>query len=312
MERRPQSSRLTWLAVALGAGACAILGHVGADARWLAALGRAILAQGSIPSGVPYAAAPSVDWVNVPVLGELVFHALQAVGGDRGLLFAQLLGASAALALLASGMRALGASDAASALVVLLVFVGGFPSFIIVRAQLFSLVLFCLALLLLRAEAHRPIATRLAPRSADRALGEPARRRARRTGDRRRLSRARTCAARASCGRRRPRGLLCRALSHTGFRLVGQLLPWRAPERGCEARRGHVGTAVLQRTLRRPLRPGGDSAARIRVPLRPESVGACLHRGIRRADAACRPECNLAPLFHCRARGARSRKAVPP
>ncbi len=156
MERRPQSSRLTWLAVALGAGACAILGHVGADARWLAALGRAILAQGSIPSGVPYAAAPSVDWVNVPVLGELVFHALQAVGGDRGLLFAQLLGASAALALLASGMRALGASDAASALVVLLVFVGGFPSFIIVRAQLFSLVLFCLALLLLRAEAHRP------------------------------------------------------------------------------------------------------------------------------------------------------------
>lgn len=156
MEPRPQSSRLTWLAVALGAGACAILGHVGADARWLAALGRAILAQGSIPSGVPYAAAPSVDWVNVPVLGELVFHALQVVGGDRGLLLAQLLAASAALALLACGMRALGASDAASATVVVLVLFGGVTSFIIVRAQLFSLVLFCVALLLLRAEAHRP------------------------------------------------------------------------------------------------------------------------------------------------------------
>jgi hypothetical protein len=156
MERRPQSSRLTWLAVALGAGACALLGSVGADARWLAALGRAILAQGSIPSGVPYASAPSVDWVNVPVLGELVFHALQVVGGDRGLLLAQLVAATAALTLLALGMRALGAPDAASATVLVLVFFAAVPSFIIVRAQLFSLVLFCAALLLLRAEVRTP------------------------------------------------------------------------------------------------------------------------------------------------------------
>jgi hypothetical protein len=156
VEPRPQSSRLTWLAVALGAGGCAVLGSVGADARWLAALGRTILAQGSIPTGVPYAAAPSVDWVNVPVLGELVFHALQAVGGDRGLLLAQLVAATAALTLLALGMRALGAPDAASAMVLLLVFFAAVPSFIIVRAQLFSLVLFCAALLLLRAEARRP------------------------------------------------------------------------------------------------------------------------------------------------------------
>jgi hypothetical protein len=156
VEPRPQSSRLTWLAVALGAGGCAVLGSVGADARWLAALGRTIVAQGSIPTGVPYAAAPSVDWVNVPVLGELVFHALQAVGGDRGLLLAQLVAATAALTLLALGMRALGAPDAASAMVLLLVFFAAVPSFIIVRAQLFSLVLFCAALLLLRAEARRP------------------------------------------------------------------------------------------------------------------------------------------------------------
>jgi hypothetical protein len=97
-----------------------------------------------------------VDWVNVPVLGELVFHALQAVGGDRGLLLAQLVAATAALTLLALGMRALGAPDAASAMVLLLVFFAVVPSFIIVRAQLFSLVLFCAALLLLRAEARRP------------------------------------------------------------------------------------------------------------------------------------------------------------
>ncbi len=156
MEPRPQSSRLTWLAVALGAGACALLGSIGADARWLAALGRTILEQGSIPSGVPYAAAPSVDWVNVPVLGELVFHALQVVGGDRGFLVAQLVAVTAALTLLALGMRALGASDGASAVVLMLVFFAGVPSFLIVRAQLFSLVLFCTALLLLRAESRTP------------------------------------------------------------------------------------------------------------------------------------------------------------
>jgi hypothetical protein len=156
MEPRPQSSRLTWLAVALGAGACALRGTVGADARWLAALGRTIVAHGSIPSGVPYAAAPSTDWVNVPVLGELVFHALQVMGGDRGFLLAQLAAATAALALLALGMRALGAPDAASATVLVLVFFAAVPSFIIVRVQLFSLVLFCAALLLLRSEARRP------------------------------------------------------------------------------------------------------------------------------------------------------------
>ena len=156
MERRPQSSRLTWLAVALGAGACALLGRIGGDARWLAALGRTIFTQGSIPTGVPYAASPSVDWVNVPVLGELVFHAVQSVGGDRGLLLAQLVAVTAALTLLALGMRAFGASDAASALVLMLVFFAGVPSFIIVRAQLFSLVLFCATLLLLRAEARTP------------------------------------------------------------------------------------------------------------------------------------------------------------
>ena len=155
MEPRPQSSRLTWLAVALGAGACALLGSIGADARWLAALGGTILQRGSIPSGVPYAAAPSVDWVNVPVLGELVFHALQVVGGDRGFLVAQLIAVTAALTLLALGMRALGASDAASAVVLMLVFFAAVPSFLIVRAQLFSLVLFCAALLLLRAESRR-------------------------------------------------------------------------------------------------------------------------------------------------------------
>jgi hypothetical protein len=69
---------------------------------------------------------------------------------------AQLVATTATLTLLALGMRALGAGDAASALVLILVFFAAAPSFIIVRAQLFSLVLFCAVLLLLRAEARLP------------------------------------------------------------------------------------------------------------------------------------------------------------
>jgi hypothetical protein len=156
LEAAPHSSRLTWLAVYFGAGACALLAGIGADARWLAALGREIVERGAIPSGVPYAAAPTLDWVNVPVLGELIFHALEAAGGDRGLLLAQVVAASAALALLVLDMRATRAADAGGALVILGVFFAAAPALIIVRAQLFSLVLFCATLLLLRSETRAP------------------------------------------------------------------------------------------------------------------------------------------------------------
>jgi hypothetical protein len=156
LEAAPHSSRLTWLAVYFGAGACALLAGIGADARWLAALGREIVELGSIPAGVPYAAAPSLDWVNVPVLGELVFHALEAMGGDRGLVLAQLVAVGAALILLVVDMRARRASDAAGALVILCVFFAAAPALIIVRAQLFSLVFFCATLLLLRSETRAP------------------------------------------------------------------------------------------------------------------------------------------------------------
>jgi hypothetical protein len=69
---------------------------------------------------------------------------------------AQVVAVTAALTLLGFGMRGLGAPDAASATVVVLVFFAAVPSFLIVRAQLFSLVLFCAALLLVRAESSRP------------------------------------------------------------------------------------------------------------------------------------------------------------
>src|SRR5262245_21350977 len=92
---------------------------VGADARWLAALGRGIVHAGSIPTSIPYAAAPSHDWANVPVLGELIFHALATLGGDRALVIAQALAVAATLALVLLDMRAARSSDAARALVLL-------------------------------------------------------------------------------------------------------------------------------------------------------------------------------------------------
>jgi hypothetical protein len=156
MDAAVRSTRLTWLAVAFGTTLAAPLVRVGADARWLAAMGREIVRSGSIPAGIPYAAAPSSHWANVPVLAELFFHALESVFGDRGLLFAQLIAAVVALGLLALDMRAARIPDAARAIVLICVLVAAVPAFTVARSQLFSLALFPLLLLLLRAEARGP------------------------------------------------------------------------------------------------------------------------------------------------------------
>lgn len=149
-------SRLSWLAVAAGSAMCAAVAAVGADARWLAALGALVAHAGEIPSSIPYADAPSDNWVNVPVLGELVFHWLDALGGDRALVLAQAVAVAAMLALVARDMRAAGASDGARALVLLALPFGALASLFVVRVQLFSLPLFALTVLLLRAEARAP------------------------------------------------------------------------------------------------------------------------------------------------------------
>src|SRR5580765_8068656 len=94
-------SRLSWLAVDAGSALCASVAVAGADARWLDALGAVIARAGHIPSSIPYAAAPSHDWVNVPVLGELVFHLLWAIGGEHALVVAQAAAVAATLPLFA-------------------------------------------------------------------------------------------------------------------------------------------------------------------------------------------------------------------
>jgi hypothetical protein len=152
----PSAPRLTWLSAAFVVAFCALVGSVGADAHWLAALGREIAQLGEIPHGIPYAAAPSSGWENVPVLGELAFHGLEALLGDRGLVLAQVIAVAVCLGLLALDMRRAGAADAPSALVLLLVAVAAAGSLLVVRGQVFSVALFPLLLLLLRSQARLP------------------------------------------------------------------------------------------------------------------------------------------------------------
>jgi len=144
------------IALGLGCALTAAIGTIGADARWLPALGQAIVEHGKIPRGVPFAAAPSADWPNVPVLAELVLHWLTAAGGDRGLLLAQLVAVAGGLAFVALDMRRGGADDASAALVILLIVAGALPALLVIRSQLFSLLLFPALVTLLRKEKRAP------------------------------------------------------------------------------------------------------------------------------------------------------------
>jgi len=146
------------LAIALGTALAAIAGTIGADARWLAALGRIIVDRREIPDGIPYASAPSAGWHNVPVLAELILRGLTSVAGDRGLLLAQVVAVAAALAVLAWDLRRAGADDLSGALVLLVVVVGALPALVVIRSQLFSLLLFPVLVALLRSQAREPSA----------------------------------------------------------------------------------------------------------------------------------------------------------
>jgi hypothetical protein len=142
-------------AVAAATGLTGLFSVVGADSRWLGALGAAIVRAGHIPKGVPFASAPTAHWPNVPALAELAFHGLLAAG-PRGLLVAQIVAVAVAMSLVAVDSRGLGATDGQAAAAVLLATVAALPSFVIIRSQLFSLALFPLLVLLLRADERRP------------------------------------------------------------------------------------------------------------------------------------------------------------
>jgi hypothetical protein len=142
--------------VALVLALAALLGRVGADARWLAALGHVIASRHTIPAGVPFAAEPTAHWPNVLVLAELIFNGLDRALGDRGLMLAQLLAVVLALGVLARDARAEGAEAVGIGAALLVAGVGALPSLAIARVQLFSLVLFPVVVSLLRSQTRSP------------------------------------------------------------------------------------------------------------------------------------------------------------
>src|SRR5205085_8989735 len=144
----------TALAVVFAGAVVGVAGTVGPVARWLGVLGGAIAHARSIPHGVPFAAASSGDWPNVPALAELAFRGLGGAFGDRGLLLAQLLAVTAGLFVVSRDARRAGAGDAGTAAAIALLVPGAVLALAGIKAQLFSLALFPLLAALLRAEAR--------------------------------------------------------------------------------------------------------------------------------------------------------------
>ncbi len=128
---------------------------IGGDWDWLVALGDHVRRTGSVPDGVPFAAADTSGWHNVPVLAELLASLLHATG-SRVAIFAHLAAVALSLAVLAVAARTRGASDLATAGALAMLVVGSLATLGVVRAQTFSLVPFALLLALLSRQQRRP------------------------------------------------------------------------------------------------------------------------------------------------------------
>jgi hypothetical protein len=143
------------LVVPLLAAALASFGLVGADARWLVAVG-SYLADGRFVHSLPFATAPTDGWTNVPVLAELVLHGLWALLGERGLILAQTIAVLLGFGTLARGLKREAEEGASVAVVLFVALVAALPSVVVARNQLFSLALFPLLLLLLERDHREP------------------------------------------------------------------------------------------------------------------------------------------------------------
>ncbi|MEW1954407.1 hypothetical protein [Terrabacter sp. NPDC080008] len=156
LHARPQAA---YVVVVAALGLVAVLASaitvVGSDALWLPALGDRILAAREIPSGIPFAAAPSGDWVNTTAAGQLVLAAAH-VGGSAGVVVAQVVAVVLTLGVLALHASQLGARPTVTALVIVGVTTGAAATFFIARAQLLSLVPFAMLLVLLRRQRDIP------------------------------------------------------------------------------------------------------------------------------------------------------------
>ncbi|MFP5219914.1 MAG: hypothetical protein ACLGIG_09285 [Actinomycetes bacterium] len=109
-----------------------------------------------MPAGVPYASAPTQDWVNVPVLSEVLFHLLYSAGADTALWLAHAVACVAGLAITGVTARRAGASPGAAAVVTGIVLVGGASTFAVARLQMWSIVLLPLLVAFLTSQHRRP------------------------------------------------------------------------------------------------------------------------------------------------------------
>jgi hypothetical protein len=136
-------------------GLLAVVTFIGADARWLAALGGEIAIRHSIPAGLPFAPAAS-HWPNTLVLAELSFHALVSALGDRGLMLAQLTAAAVGTIVLMRDAIAGGATRQAATGAVMLGSFGALADLATVRVQLYSIALLPVCAATLRHDARNP------------------------------------------------------------------------------------------------------------------------------------------------------------
>ncbi len=145
---------VVWIVAAVAALAASI-GIIGGDALWLVPLGREV-AHGHLPGSIPFASAPSSGWHDVPALAELLFWALyRLLGGERGVLVAQTVGAAVGFGALARGL-AREAGGGTALVVSALVLAGSLPAVVIVSGSVFSLAFFPLLLALLESETRTP------------------------------------------------------------------------------------------------------------------------------------------------------------
>lgn len=156
-ETEPPSPGYRWtgLVLVLVVAFVAAFARIGADCDWLVALGDRIRADGKVPTGVPFASAPSAHWHNVLVLAELVLSVVHG-WGRFALVVLDLVAVIVSLVILDRDARRRGAGDGGLALALLFVSLGTLGSLVIVRVSLFSLVAFAAVIALVRAQERRP------------------------------------------------------------------------------------------------------------------------------------------------------------